>query len=207
MRFRPNPAPAISSAHSGAARPRRSGVDVAEGIESSASAPAAPVSHATAALEQLCSVCNEHDLGELSRRLEGLAVLVGKDLLAVQEALMGPLGCHGPVKHSAEHLVRLGGKRLRPLCLALAARVGSPSDDDIRDLGVAVELVHSATLLHDDVVDLGDTRRGKPTARLVYGNAASIFAGDLLLIDLERCRHEREHQGASSQNRHHPRFA
>jgi len=146
--------------------------------------PAAP--HAVAVLDQLCSVCSNHDLSQLARRLDGLAVLVGEDLVAVQQELMGDVNCHGSVKESAEHLVRLGGKRLRPLCLALAARVGEPSDDHVRDLAVAVELVHSATLLHDDVVDLGDTRRGVRTARLVYGNAASIFAGDLLLVEAIR---------------------
>ncbi len=56
----------------------------------------------------------------------------------------------------------------------------------MRDLAVAVELVHNATLLHDDVVDGSDTRRGAPTARKVYGNAASIFAGDWLLIEALR---------------------
>ncbi len=143
-------------------------------------------SHATAVLQQLCSVCDEYELAQLGERLQGLAVLVGRDLVAVSQALTGPLGCHGPVQASAEHLVGLGGKRLRPLCLALAARVGQPSDGHVRDLGVAVELIHSATLLHDDVVDLGETRRGAPSARLIYGNAASIFAGDLLLIDAIR---------------------
>ena len=189
MRSHRDPAPSASPAHAEAARPISGSMDAPRGHSSSESSgtdsqPSQP--HATAVLEQLCSVCNEHELGELSRRLEGLAILVGKDLLAVQAALLGPIGSHGPVKESAEHLVRLGGKRLRSLCLALAARVGDPADDSIRDLGVAVELVHSATLLHDDVVDLGDTRRGAPTARLVYGNAASIFAGDLLLIEAIR---------------------
>ena len=186
MRSRPNPAPATSSAHSDVSLPLRGGVDVPGDLESAVSAAQPPAPYATAVLEQLCSVCNEHDLGELSSRLEGLAVLVGRDLVAVQEALMGPVNSHGLVKDSAEHLVRLGGKRLRPLCVALAARVGEPSDANVRDLGVAVELVHSATLLHDDVVDLGEARRGAPAARLVYGNAASIFAGDLLLIEAIR---------------------
>lgn len=187
MRLRPDPAPATSSARAQSASPSARGLSVPSEVvlgEQQATEPDA--SHASAVLKQLCSVCSEHDLSQLSRRLEGLAVLIGQDLVAVQEQLMGPVNSHGPVKDSAEHLVRLGGKRLRPLCLALAARVGSPGDDNIRDLAVAVELVHSATLLHDDVVDLGDTRRGAPTARLIYGNAASVFAGDLLLIEAIR---------------------
>jgi octaprenyl-diphosphate synthase len=93
------------------------------------------------------------------------------------------------VERTAHHLLDLDGKHVRPLCVVLASRVGSGFDDRARQLAVAVEMVHSATLLHDDVVDLGDTRRGAPTARVVYGNAASIFAGDWLLIEgLRRIR-------------------
>ena len=191
MRSQPIPAVVPASTQADPAAAVRAGMDLpvgirAAGIESAEAGAPSPAAHATSVLKQLCSVCNEHELDGLSRRLEGLAVLVGKDLIAVQEALLGPLGSRGPVQASAEHLVRLGGKRLRPLCLALAARIGEPADAHIRDLGVAVELVHSATLLHDDVVDVGDTRRGEPTARLLYGNAASIFAGDLLLIEAIR---------------------
>jgi octaprenyl-diphosphate synthase len=69
------------------------------------------------------------------------------------------------------------------MCVALAAKLGTGFGPAARDLAVSVELIHSATLLHDDVVDFGDRRRGAPTARSIYGNAASIFAGDWLLIE------------------------
>jgi octaprenyl-diphosphate synthase len=72
------------------------------------------------------------------------------------------------------------------MCVALASKVGTGFDARARELAVAVELVHTATLLHDDVVDLADTRRGRAAARVIYGNAASIFAGDWLLVDALR---------------------
>src|SRR5688572_15627343 len=90
------------------------------------------------------------------------------------------------VQRAAHHLLDLGGKHLRPMCVALASKVGTGFDARACELAVAVELVHTATLLHDDVVDLADTRRGRAAARVVYGNAASIFAGDWLLVDALR---------------------
>ena len=86
------------------------------------------------------------------------------------------------VHAAAHHLLDLRGKHLRPLCVALASRFGDGFTDQARALAVAVELVHSATLLHDDVVDVAERRRGEPAACVVYGNAASIFAGDWLLV-------------------------
>jgi octaprenyl-diphosphate synthase len=82
----------------------------------------------------------------------------------------------------ARHLLRLGGKRLRPLCVVLAAKLGRGFGLAACDLAVAAEMIHSATLLHDDVIDLGETRRGAPTARKIFGNAASVLAGDGLLV-------------------------
>ncbi|RMH22808.1 MAG: polyprenyl synthetase family protein [Acidobacteria bacterium] len=131
-------------------------------------------------------------LTRLAGRLHELAEFVAGDQAAF-EAAFGALP-RDPrlVGRTARHLLDLGGKRLRPMCVQLAARLGSSSAEVVIDLGVAVELVHSATLLHDDVVDLGESRRGAPTARRVYGNAASIFAGDWLLIEalrrVQRCR-------------------
>jgi octaprenyl-diphosphate synthase len=123
---------------------------------------------------------NPADLAALSR-------FVADDLVAVEATLNTLYEAPADViTRSAIHLLALPGKRLRPLCVALAARIGDGFGGAARCLATAVELVHSATLLHDDVVDLGNVRRGQPTARTIYGNAASVFAGDWLLIEALR---------------------
>jgi len=144
---------------------------------------------ATDVLSSLQSVCTRHGLETMSAKLAELASLVQWDMQEIAKALAELPQRSGLVHRSARHLVDLGGKRLRPICVALASKVGSGFDEKCRDLAVAVELVHCATLLHDDVIDHGDRRRGSPTARSLYGNAASIFAGDWLLIEaLKRVR-------------------
>ncbi len=141
------------------------------------------------ALPVLGSVADGHALTSLSARLAELHELAGSDMSETERDLKELDRPANVVAKSAHHLLDLGGKRLRPLCVALASRVGSGFSPAARHLAVAVELVHAATLLHDDVVDVGDTRRGAPTARTLYGNAASIFAGDWLLIEaLKRVR-------------------
>src|SRR6188474_1710485 len=81
----------------------------------------------------------------------------------------------------ANHLISSGGKRLRPmLTLAMARLTGYSGEGHIK-LAAAVEFMHNATLLHDDVVDESDMRRGKPAARKVWGNQASVLVGDFLL--------------------------
>nr|WP_245223985.1 polyprenyl synthetase family protein [Rhizobium halophytocola] len=81
----------------------------------------------------------------------------------------------------ANHLISSGGKRLRPmLTLASAAMFGYQGDSDVK-LATSVEFMHTATLLHDDVVDESDLRRGKSTARIIWGNQASVLVGDFLL--------------------------
>ena len=81
----------------------------------------------------------------------------------------------------ANHLISSGGKRLRPmLTLATAALYGYRGDHHIR-LATSVEFMHTATLLHDDVVDESDMRRGKSSARMIWGNQASVLVGDFLL--------------------------
>lgn len=124
--------------------------------------------------------------GQLADRLRELEGFIAGDLREVEDELSQLVRGDSLVEKSALHLLDLGGKHVRPLCVALAARAGDGFSPAARQLAAAVEMVHSATLLHDDVVDLGETRRGSPTARLVYGNAASIFAGDWLLVEALR---------------------
>jgi octaprenyl-diphosphate synthase len=142
-----------------------------------------------ALLSRLGSLAADRGLRRLGDRLLGLADFVTTDLKAVEAALESILPPDNLVGNAAGHLLGLGGKRLRPLCVALASRAGSGFSPAALELAVAAELVHNATLLHDDVVDASDTRRGQGTARVEYGNAASIFGGDWLLIEaLKRVR-------------------
>ncbi len=136
----------------------------------------------TAVLDRLSNVSTSRGAPSLGERLASLDQWVRTDLIDFEAELAAiPRGAR-IVHAAAHHLLDLSGKHLRPLCVALASRFGEGFTPRARGLAVAVELVHSATLLHDDVVDVADKRRGQPSARVVYGNAASIFAGDWLLV-------------------------
>ncbi len=149
-------------------------------------------------LARLEGICADRGLEKMADRLSDLVAFIGHDLEDFEGELARLPRDQRLVSRGASHLLALGGKRLRPMCVTLAARMGAGRDqgtgsgEEVRDLAVAVELVHSATLLHDDVVDMSDFRRGAPATRAVYGNAASIFAGDWLLIEalrrVHRCR-------------------
>ena len=102
------------------------------------------------------------------------------------------------VNQVAEYIVNAGGKRLRPMLLLLAAgalsgRGGRGVGEDAHQLAAVVEFIHTATLLHDDVVDESDLRRGRRTANAVWGNAPSVLVGDFLysrsfqlMVELQR---------------------
>nr|WP_144049220.1 polyprenyl synthetase family protein [Liberibacter crescens] len=86
------------------------------------------------------------------------------------------------IPNVARHIIDSGGKRLRPmLTLAAASMFGSGSDMRVHLAAASIEFIHTATLLHDDVVDESELRRGKPAAHVIWGNQASILVGDYLL--------------------------
>jgi octaprenyl-diphosphate synthase len=135
-----------------------------------------------AVLDRLAHVSTARGAPSLGERLANLDRWVRADLKAFEDELSAiPRGTR-VVHAAAHHLLDLRGKHLRPLCVALTSRFGDGFTEQARGLAVAVELVHSATLLHDDVVDVAERRRGEPAACVVYGNAAAIFAGDWLLV-------------------------
>lgn len=134
-------------------------------------------------LVRLRDLCIDGGLSGLASTMEDLVGFVRDDLAAVENELAALSTRETLVGEAGADLVHLGGKRLRPLCVVLASRVGVASGSAVRDIAVAAELIHNATLLHDDVVDNADRRRGRATARVELGNAASIFAGDYLLIE------------------------
>ena len=121
---------------------------------------------------------------KLLGRLGDLQALLEDDLAWVEATLVEATSRgERPGRDAAQHLVSRGGKRVRPMSLLLSAACFGKVPDAARELAVVAELVHSATLLHDDVIDDGMERRGGPTARTLWGNAVSVLAGDLLLVE------------------------
>ncbi len=108
-----------------------------------------------------------------------------EDLARVEERLVAELGSREPrLETIASHLVRAGGKRIRPMVMSLifhaTARPGRGRRNDAIEAAVALELIHSATLLHDDIIDGGETRRGRPSALREFGLGDTLVAGDFL---------------------------
>jgi octaprenyl-diphosphate synthase len=113
--------------------------------------------------------------------LNALSALVGDDLEAVNGRILQHM--HSPVAlipQLAGHIIAAGGKRLRPMLTLAAARLCGYRGDRHISLAACVEFIHTATLLHDDVVDESGLRRGRATANAVWGNKASVLVGDFL---------------------------
>ena len=112
---------------------------------------------------------------------ESIRALVGEDLSATDRFIISQLGSSIPmVKEIIEYVLTCGGKRVRPMVLLLSARALNHNDQKHIDLAAAVELIHTATLLHDDVVDGSTLRRGHKTANTIWGTDASVLVGDFL---------------------------
>ncbi len=119
---------------------------------------------------------------EGAQDLKPLMDLVNEDMQAINRIILDKAVSDVElIPELAHHLIDSGGKRLRPmLALASAKLCKYPGNGHVRT-AAAVEFMHTATLLHDDVVDESGTRRGKKTARMIWGNQASVLVGDFLL--------------------------
>jgi octaprenyl-diphosphate synthase len=116
-----------------------------------------------------------------SVNFDDVAALASEDMSAVNRLIRSSLESDVElVSQVSEYIVMSGGKRLRPLIVLLAARAfGYEGDQHVRAAAI-VEFIHTATLLHDDVVDSSDRRRGRDSANNVFGNQASVLVGDFL---------------------------
>src|SRR5579863_5940450 len=113
--------------------------------------------------------------------LEEIRAPVREDLRAVDAAIRARLKSAVPlVDQIAEHIIAGGGKRLRPLLVVLSARACAVQGAAHIEAAAFIEFIHTATLLHDDVVDGSSMRRGRDTANQVFGNQASVLVGDFV---------------------------
>ena len=107
--------------------------------------------------------------------------LIAKDMQAMDEVIRLRLHSDVPlVKQIAEYIIASGGKRMRPALLLIASGAAGYAGKHHHELAAVVEFIHTATLLHDDVVDESSLRRGRETANAHFGNAASVLVGDFL---------------------------
>ena len=110
-----------------------------------------------------------------------IQALMKSDLEMTDDILINRLNSNVELINQMSHyIINSGGKRIRPLLLLLCARATSYSGKDHYSMAVVIELIHTATLLHDDVVDESATRRGQNTANELWGNAPSVLVGDFL---------------------------
>ncbi len=119
---------------------------------------------------------------EKNAGIEKLVSLVAADMQRVNAMILSRTGSEVTmIPEVANHLISSGGKRLRPMLTLATAGLSEYEGDGHVKLAASVEFMHTATLLHDDVVDESDMRRGKVAARIKWGNEASVLVGDFLL--------------------------
>ncbi|WP_394004424.1 polyprenyl synthetase family protein [Luteimonas sp. WGS1318] len=126
--------------------------------------------------------------------LPAIQALAAGDMAAIDALIRDRLASDVVlINQVAEHIVSAGGKRLRPMLVMLAGRATGTVDAEHHQLAAIVEFIHTSTLLHDDVVDESDLRRGRSTANAIWGNAASVLVGDFLysrsfqlMVELDR---------------------
>ncbi len=137
---------------------------------------------------------NDFSAAATLRTLDDVLALSQADRAAIDQLISGRLASDVVlVNQIGHHIIHGGGKRLRPLLHVLCARAAGYTGKDHIQLAVVIEFIHTATLLHDDVVDESGLRRGQETAHQIWGNAASVLVGDFLysrsfqlMVELDR---------------------
>ena len=110
-----------------------------------------------------------------------IRAIVESDFLAVDSFIIAQLHSNVPlVENIGHYIVAAGGKRLRPILVLLAARACDIKNDQQIPLAAVIEFIHTATLLHDDVVDMSSLRRGRPTVNAEWNNPSSVLVGDFI---------------------------
>ncbi len=115
----------------------------------------------------------------MSMTLEEICLPIKSDLQGIEKVIQAKCASSFPfVTHVAEYVARNGGKRLRPILCLLSSRLAGASGPETIDCAAAMEFFHTATLMHDDVIDDADIRRGKQSANSRWGNQVSVLVGD-----------------------------
>lgn len=107
--------------------------------------------------------------------------LIKHEMTCLDEVIRKDLGSQVPLINTVgEYIISAGGKRIRPILTILCGKILQPENDLLYKMAAMVEYIHTATLLHDDVVDESGLRRGRATANAIFGNAASVLVGDFI---------------------------
>ncbi len=123
--------------------------------------------------------------GNLGQKLTALEIydLVRHDLEQVEKEIgLESVASVEAITYISQYLQTGGGKRLRPILVLLCGKLFGPSNDGLIRMAAVVEMIHTATLVHDDVIDMAKTRRGRPSINVVWGNHTSVLAGDWLYM-------------------------
>src|SRR5579862_6484747 len=125
------------------------------------------------------------NLGKLRQALSAREIfdLIQDDLEQVEKKIsVESVAAVDAVTAIGQYLQSAGGKRLRPALLLLSSRLVGEAGDTAIQLGAVVEMIHAATLVHDDVIDAAQTRRGRPSANVQWGNHTCVLGGDWLYM-------------------------
>lgn len=140
--------------------------------------PMIPVAQREALRE---AAAREPSSASAAQHLTAIMELLDTELPVLERAVLAATLGPEPLDGASHHLVAAGGKRVRPMaCMLMTAACGGMPQRSI-PAAAAAELIHSATLLHDDVIDEGEERRNRPASRVLWGNLVSVLSGDLLL--------------------------